>query len=117
MLYRREQYLAKKENRQLNDKKWKAIWEDQAAESIEHVLPQRNGKEEVVHRLGNLVLLPPRVNSRLGATEPKKKKEEYLKTGLLVAQEVAPLLHTWGTNAIRDREKELLAWAKKEWAD
>lgn len=117
MLYRRERYLAEHQDRTLNEKKWKAIWEGQAAESIEHVLPQKNREQKLVHRLGNLVLLPPRVNSRLGATEPKKKKEEYLKTGLLVAQEVADSLPAWDARAIRQREKELLAWAKKEWAD
>lgn len=58
--------------------------------SIEHVLPQnpRNssqwlidwkpeGKERWVHRLGNLVLLPRRKNSKAGNMEFEQKKTEY----------------------------------------
>ena len=70
-----------------------------------------------MHRLGNLVLLPPGLNSSMGAKAPKEKSDDYIKTGLLVAQEVAPHLSDWSRNAIVAREEILLEWAVEEWDD
>jgi hypothetical protein len=70
-----------------------------------------------VHRLGNLLILPPRLNSRLGAKAPEEKADEYRKTGLLLAQEVAERLHDWSSESTDEREAALLKWALREWAD
>jgi hypothetical protein len=71
-----------------------------------------------MHRLGNLVLLPPKLNSRLGAIKPSAKGAEYIETGLLIAQEVAPLLKkAWNKSAIDAREQVLLKWARQQWSD
>jgi hypothetical protein len=70
-----------------------------------------------VHRLGNLVLLPPGLNSKLGAKAPLAKKAEYVATGLAIAADAADRIPTWNRDAVEQREKELLEWAQNEWAD
>ena len=64
-----------------------------------------------------LVLLPPRLNSQLGAKSPNQKKKDYVKTGLLIAQDAAESLSNWNKKAIETRKSRLLTWAKGEWAD
>jgi hypothetical protein len=70
-----------------------------------------------VHRLGNLILLPPGLNSKLSAKEPLQKKADYLKTGLALAADVAERIPPWDRVAIEKREEELLAWASQEWGE
>lgn len=79
-------------------------------------MPQSTGGS-AVHRLGNLILLPPGMNSKLGAKAPKDKATDYTDTGLLVVQEVVGQLADWGPAAIEKRELKLMIWAEKEWAD
>jgi hypothetical protein len=120
---RYEESLANNAGQQFNNAQWDRIWEANAADSIEHVYPQSKGagaKTDTgifVHRLGNLVLLPPRLNSKLKDAEPLDKKVDYEKTGLLIAQDVAARIPIWDRAAVEQREKELLEWAKVEWAD
>ncbi len=113
---RYEEYLAKKAGQNFDNEQWNRIWQGSAADSIEHILPQSSEKAWI-HWLGNLTVLPPRLNSRLGATAPKDKGDAYTKTGLFVAQEVVVGLPGWGERAILEREANLLEWARKEWAD
>lgn len=115
-LYRYEEYLAHRAGQNFDNEQWNRIWESNAADSIEHIMPQSYGLS-IVHNLGNLVLLPPKLNSKLGARAPKEKASEYTKTGLLIAQEVAQKLETWSYDAIKEREEELLKWAQEQWAD
>ena len=63
--------------------------------------------------MGNLVLLPPKLNSKLQNKDPGDKIEEYRKTGLLIAREVADTIadEGWNAKAIERREDALLAWA------
>jgi hypothetical protein len=100
------------------------------ARSIEHVHPQnptghlwkgafgrgRGQRETQVNRLGNLVLLPPGLNSKLGNHSFAEKKAEYRKTGLLLLGEVSRK-NTWNKQAIEEREKALLKFAIDAWAD
>ena len=113
---RYEEYLARRAGQNFNNEQWNRIWLSSAADSIEHILRQ-SAKTDYIHRLGNLLVLPPKLNSRLGAKLPEEKMDEYTKTGLLVAREVVGRLPSWGLDAIEERETELLAWALKEWAD
>jgi hypothetical protein len=116
-LYRYEEYLAVKAKQKFDNEQWNRIWLSSAADSIEHIKPQSSTDSEWVHWLGNLLVLPPKLNSKLGATPPQKKAGEYTKTGLLIAQKVVNRLPKWQRSSIKDREKELLEWAVKEWAD
>ncbi len=110
---RYEEYLANKQGQNFDNEQWNRIWEAGAADSIEHILAQSLGDESVVHRLGNLLILPPKLNSKLGAKTPSAKAGDYTKTGLLIAQEVVGQLPTRSSAfSIQIREKELLEWAK-----
>jgi hypothetical protein len=115
-LCRYEEHLARQAGQNFNNEQWNRIWQANAADSIEHIVPQSEGLEWV-HWLGNLVVLPPKLNSRLGLKTPRQKADAYRNTGLLVVQEVVDRLPKWGRKAILEREAALLEWAKQEWAD
>lgn len=117
-LFRREEYLAQQKGQAFTNEQWERIWLASPSDSIEHIWAQSKAPEKQVHRLGNLVLLPPKLNSKLGNLSPSEKREEYTRTGLLIAQEVSRLLRNpWNRPAIDRREKVLLKWARHEWAD
>lgn len=118
--WRYEEYLCSRAGQNFDNEQWNHIWESSAADSIEHVLPQSKGNADWVHSLGNLLVLPPRLNSRLRAMSPQLKAEEYRKTGLLVADQAVDNLRNtakWNRRAIEIRGNELLQWARQEWAD
>ena len=115
--FRYEEHLARRAGQNFDNEQWNRIWEASAADSIEHILPQSAGSHAWVHWLGNLLVLPPRLNSKLGAKAPKEKADAYNKTGLLIAQEVVGGLSGWKRQAIEERENALLQWALQEWAD
>jgi len=123
LLFRYEEHLSMKRGQTFKSEQWKRIWAETAAKSIEHIFPQSRGLAErtetgvFVHRLGNLVLLPPGLNSKLGAKTPEEKKDEYVKTGLAIAADVAERIPTWDRDAVVSREEEILNWARTEWDD
>ncbi len=119
-MFRYEEHLSKKQNLNFRNEQWEKIWMVSPAESIEHIWAKSKAPDKIKHRLGNLVLLPPRLNSKLQQRNPKDKAEAYRQTGLLIAGEVADLIQadgTWNAKAIEDRERVLLNWALIEWAD
>ena len=127
LLFRYEEYLAEKQGQKFNSEQWNRIWEASAAQSIEHILPQSKGSDErteagdsrvFVHRLGNLVLLPPGLNSQLGNLDPAMKTDSYLSTGLLCVAEIVPTIKSegWGKKQVEEREKQLVKWIKSKWA-
>ena len=115
---RYEEHLASKAGETLDKKHWRSSWSrDNPNESIEHILPQSSGKDHV-HWLGNLMLLPPRVNTSLSADPPKEKAERYMETGMRFAKEVAEQVSNgWTKRDIARRDSALLNWARREWAD
>lgn len=116
--HRYEEHLAAEQEQKFDNANWKKIWACKATDSIEHIWAQSNANEKQKHRLGNLVLLSPSLNSQLQDCKPAQKKAAYCKTGLLIAHEVADLLDTpWNGKAISAREAALLEWAEAEWAD
>lgn len=123
LLFRYEEHLASKEGQTFDNEQWARIWEATAADSIEHIQAQSKGEKQssptgiFVHRLGNLMLLPPRLNSKLQALPAEEKKAHYLKTGLHQAIEVAGKIPTWDRAAVVKREDEIIEWAKTHWAD
>lgn len=126
LMYRYEEGLAKKAGQNFNNEQWERIWEATSARSIEHVRPQdwwaSRGQEADVgrmHGLGNLLLLPPGLNSRLQNRPASEKADDYVKTGLLIAQEVAGTVREsgWTFKTMKEREAKLLEWARQEWAD
>jgi SNF2-related domain/Protein of unknown function (DUF1524) len=71
-----------------------------------------------VHRLGNLMMLPPGINSKLKDLLPNQKAATYAEQGLLQAIEVSKLIRKrkWNREAAQKREKHLIRWATKEWS-
>ena len=131
-MYRREEYLVRKKQKERRsgvrhkerDNNWSAIWAAKSSRSIEHIFPQKTAPNDFKHRLGNLMLLPPEVNSGLQVTPPMDKRQAYRDTGLLIADEVAGLLDglkaegkEWGEEAVEKRGEDLLRWAETEWGD
>ena len=117
-MFRYEEHLAREQGQNFLSEQWERIWEASAADSIEHIWPQSKAPASQVHRLGNLVLLPPRLNAQLQAIDGQKKADAYIKTGLLIAQQVASKLKApWKKGSIDEREKLLLEWAASEWGD
>ena len=115
--HRYEEHLTRKAGANFENRHWDHIWSRDSAESIEHILPQSEGSEHV-HWLGNLLLLPPPLNSKLGKMAPKNKTDAYRETGMRIALEAAQQVENgWNREAIQAREEELLVWAKQEWAD
>ena len=115
-MFRYEEHLAAKQGLTFSNEQWERIWEDAPAKSIEHISPQSKGRS-YVHRLGNLVLLPPQLNSKLGDMKPSKKAAEYEKTGLLIAAALKPAMKKWTSASVNKREEALLRWATQEWGD
>ena len=120
MMCKLEEHLADEAGQVFDNEQWTRIWEASTSDSIEHILSQ-SSDEQHIHWFGNLVLLPPRLNSKLSDRSPKRKHEEYTKTGLLIAQDVATRIQRnagrWNRATIRRRENELLRWAEERWAD
>ena len=125
-LHRYEEHLSKEAGQNFDNEQWHRIWATNSARSIEHIRPQSwwtsRGKESDegrMHSLGNLVLLPPGLNSKLQDKPARKKVDAYTKTGLLIAQEVAGIVSTsgWKSRTMKEREAHLLEWAMQEWAD
>lgn len=119
LLFRYEEYLAQKQKLDFSNEQWEKIWMVSPSESIEHIWAKSKAPDKYRHRLGNLVLLPPKLNSKLQDVSPIDKVKPYRKTGLLIAGEVADRIESddWKRKSIAEREESLLKWASKEWAD
>ena len=127
LLFRYEEYLAEQQGQTFMNEQWNRIWQGSAVGSIEHIHPQSKGSQEpleaneegvFVHRLGNLLLLPPNLNSQLSDKDPEEKADAYINTGLLIAKEVGLTIKQsgWGTEQIKEREKQLIKWIQREWS-
>ena len=119
-LFRYEEHLSEKAGLNFSNEQWEKIWLVSPSESIEHIWPQSKAAKTAVDRLGNLLLLPPKLNSKLQDKDPFQKTDAYRKTGLLIAGEVADKIvasKKWNTKTIEERETELLNWALSEWDD
>jgi len=130
VLFRYEEHLAADLGVETTQDQWIRIWESSAAKSIEHIQPQSlgspmaHGKEIFVHRLGNLTILPPGLNSKLGNRLPEKKCIDYRNSGLLGANQVAEEIMTliqngesWNRSAVEKRENTIIDWIMEKWKD
>lgn len=120
IFFRYEEHLARMEGSEVANIKWEHVWANNASQSIEHIRPQSEAPEGVRHTLGNLMLLPPRLNSRLQDKLPRKKVDKYRGTGFLHVMEVADMLQEspgWSKNTCRARERALLEWIEEEWGE
>ncbi len=132
ILWRYEEYLAKRAGVDVDKEARQLIWDERtASETIEHIHPQspepggawagkldHNVKvEEHVHRIGNLILLPQTLNEQARRQGFTIKRTIYEKSeGLRMVREVLEK-KDWTQRDIEDREKTIVEWAKKQWAD
>lgn len=118
-MFRYEEHLAESQNLNFKNQQWEKIWNVSASKSIEHIQPQSKASKGLKHRLGNLVLLPPGLNSKLKDLDPKDKVDAYRKSGLLISSDVADAIeaHGWSNKSAKEREEKLLQWAENEWGD
>jgi len=124
LLFRYEQHLAGQKGTELTNEQWNRVWATSPAKSIEHVLPQSKGSDRrdeddvFVHRLGNLTMLPPGLNSQLRDRDPIEKVDEYRETGLLITSDVARRIEDaggWGVEQVAEREDQILEWIRETW--
>jgi hypothetical protein len=133
LLWNYEEHLAKSAGAgaTFDEQERSAIWKLRASDSIEHVHPQNPGPgwagkmvgddgeeplERHVGRIGNLLLLPIRLNSEAKARPFAEKKQIYLKHNLRMVKEVTPIAD-WNLGGIIEREAKMAVWAKTRWAD
>jgi hypothetical protein len=124
-----EERLSAENGEQIDQVTWGKIWENASKDkSVEHIFPQKDpeanwkGKgrqnvnpESFVHRLGNLLVLPPGINSKAGTKSFADKMEIYKSaTGLHHVRKVMRL-RDWNLAALEKRERELMKFAKEQW--
>lgn len=130
--YRYEESLTKNKGNVMNEAVWIDIWNNSSIKSIEHIYPQKpnenskdwrgklgKGKDVIEnnkHRLGNLVLLPPGVNTLCSNKKFKLKKDIYKQQMLRLLKEIIEC-RDWNLSQINKREKFLIKWAKETWCD
>lgn len=128
--FRYEEYLAKRSKSSINEETWQQIWSDSPLKSIEHIFPKNplpnwdfwKGKlgrgqsmiEKNKHRLGNLMLLTPNINSSCGTLPFEEKKKIYKRQLLRMKDEIVNK-SDWNIKNIITREKKLIKWAKDTW--
>ena len=118
--FRYEEYLARKNGQEVENIKWEHVWANKASQSIEHIRPQSEAPEDIKHTLGNLMLLPLNLNSKLRDKPPREKAESYRRTGFYHVDEVVTMLETspsWSKKTCKRRERRLLEWAAREWGE
>ena len=130
--FRYEEHLAKINGTQLNQIIWNEIWESNPNNTIEHILPQEKSKpcwnhftedehRELVHSMGNLCLLAPRLNSGAGNKGFSDKKETYKKANLMLLNEIVSdsgvERSVWDKDAINYRREQLIKFAMEQWKD
>lgn len=119
MLYRYEQYLAEKLGKLFSHTEWNSIWKEKdAVKSIEHIHPQSKARQ-TIHWIGNLLLLPPDVNSSLRDKDPEEKTQAYRNTRLLQAEAVAKDIDSngWDDEDIAGRSYEIAEWVDETFDD
>jgi hypothetical protein len=130
--FRYEEYLAKMNGTQLDKIIWNEIWESNPNNTIEHILPQDKSKpcwnhftedehRELVHSMGNLCLLAPRLNSEAGNKGFSDKKETYKQSSLMLLNEIVSdngvERSVWDKDAINYRREQLIKFAREQWKD
>lgn len=119
LLFRYEEHLARESGEHVDPLAWEKIWAADPAKSIEHIMP-RSTNEPWVHHLGNLTMLPPRTNSKLGDKSPAEKASTYVESGVKATAALGRAIAgglVWDEEAVKCRAAEIERFARIEWAD
>jgi len=125
-LYHYEKELSKNQNFYFSEKNWDVIWSKNIDNTIEHIYPQQdsdNWKGKVIknkdyyrHVLGNLILLPSRLNSKASNSDFKTKVEIYNSSDINAAKEIGQLYSDWDYQKINTRTEHLIKFAQSFWS-
>lgn len=125
-LYHYEKELSKNQNFYFSEKNWDVIWSKNIDNTIEHIYPQQdsdNWKGKVIknkdyyrHVLGNLILLPSRLNSKASNSDFKTKVEIYNSSDINSAKEIGQLYSDWDYQKINTRTEHLIKFAQSFWS-
>jgi hypothetical protein len=124
-----EERLSAENGEEIEKDTWGKIWENASKDkTVEHIFPQKDpdgrwkGKgrqnvspESFVHRLGNLLVLPPGINSKAGTKSFADKVKIYKNSGGLHCVRRVMRTRDWSLAAIEKRERELMKFAKEQW--
>ena len=119
VLFRYEEHVANEEGVQINQSEWAKVWAVDPAKSVEHIMPQ-SSRKGYIHNLGNLAMLPPRVNSALKDKRPATKAPRYIESGLRATMQVGREIEAglkWNKQAVLNRAQRVGEFIKIEWAD
>lgn len=119
LLFRYEEHVAREAGMQINESEWAKVWAVDPARSVEHIMP-KSSEKSYVHHLGNLTMLPPRVNSSLQDRPPHQKAARYIESGLQATMQVGRDIQNgvrWNKQAVLDRAARIEEFVRKEWAD
>lgn len=124
-----EERLAAENGEEIDQVTWGKIWEKTSKDkSVEHIYPQKDpsgnwkGKgrqnvkpESFVHRLANLLVLPPGINSKAGTKAFADKVDVYKSVSGLHHVKKVTKLKDWNLSALEKREKDLIKFALEQW--
>ncbi|MCM3359375.1 DUF262 domain-containing protein [Psychrobacillus sp. MER TA 171] len=124
-LYNYEKDLAKNTNLLFSQKAWENIWSMNIEDTIEHIYPQVESlawrgkvtkrKQFHCNRIGNLMLLPRKTNSKVSNQGYIAKSVEYKKTDILAAKDLVENYEDWDYKSIEHRTQKLISWANIYW--
>ncbi len=127
-LFRYEEHLSKECGGSISMEEWEKVWNASPSRTIEHIHPQIPSDEwhgkfgtkkdyiaRQTQRLGNLILLPPGVNSTASNKGFVEKKVLYEKHRHLKLIDEILSLEDWYIETMVKREEKLIQWAIKEW--
>ncbi|MBI1492448.1 DUF262 domain-containing protein [Halocynthiibacter styelae] len=117
ILYRYDEHLAHAAGEGINSIQWNKIWADKAEFSIEHIAPQKSGRSDI-HDIGNLAMLPPKVNSSLGGKPPKEKATKYIESGLRGTIDAGKEIQgnpEWTEKDVECRRQKIVEFIHSEW--
>lgn len=115
LMCRYEEHLAGQAGETLNEEIWERIWHSRDDHTIEHIFPRSRASDDspidggAVHRLGNLVVLPPGINSSLSDKPFEEKRRVYQESGLYCVRELARY-DQWTRAELEEREERIIAW-------
>lgn len=134
--YKYEMYIAKMRNSTVREEIWTNIFSS-TTESIEHIIPQNDpfcnwseviadiDLDENVNRIGNLLIIPPHLNSRAATSNFSTKKQVYKDALLHIANDVVfndyilegdrEERREWSLKSIEQREDDLINVAIEIW--
>lgn len=125
-LYHYEMKLSSKNNTYFSQKNWDIIWSKNIENTIEHIYPQQDtdkwkgkvskNKDLYRHMIGNLILLPTRLNLKASNDDFKTKVAIYNSTDINAAKEVGQIYSDWNYQTINERTENLIKFAQSFWS-